>query len=54
MDGIASPGCRPAKARSKGHRSLADRHKTLAMTMIYARIAGRTVADEYIAVTEKS
>lgn len=28
-------------------------HKTLAMTMIYARIADRTVADEYFAVTEK-
>ena len=28
-------------------------HKMLAMTMIYARIADRTVADEYFAVTEK-
>jgi integrase/recombinase XerD len=28
-------------------------HKTLAMTMIYARIADRTVADEYFSVTEK-
>jgi integrase/recombinase XerD len=28
-------------------------HKTLAMTMIYARIADRTVANEYFAVTEK-
>ena len=28
-------------------------HKTLAMTMIYARIADRTVAEEYFAVTEK-
>jgi integrase/recombinase XerD len=28
-------------------------HKTLAMTMVYARIADRTVADEYFAVTEK-
>jgi len=28
-------------------------HKTLAMTMIYARIADRTVADQYFAVTEK-
>ena len=28
-------------------------HKTLAMTKIYARIADRTVADEYFAVTEK-
>ena len=28
-------------------------HKTLAMTNIYARIANRTVADEYFAVTEK-
>jgi integrase/recombinase XerD len=28
-------------------------HKTLAMTMIYARIADKTVADEYFAVTEK-
>ena len=29
------------------------KHKTLAMTKIYARIADRTVADEYFAVTEK-
>jgi integrase/recombinase XerD len=29
------------------------KHKTLAMTMIYARIADKTVADEYFAVTEK-
>jgi hypothetical protein len=28
-------------------------HKTLAMTMIYARIADKTVADEYFAITEK-
>ena len=28
-------------------------HRTLAMTMVYARIADRTVADEYFAVTEK-
>ncbi len=28
-------------------------HRTLAMTMVYARIADRTVADEYVAVTEK-
>ena len=28
-------------------------HKTLAMTMIYARIADKTVADEYFAVTDK-
>lgn len=28
-------------------------HKTLAMTMIYARIADKTVADEYFNVTEK-
>lgn len=28
-------------------------HKSLAMTMVYARIADRTVADEYFAVTEK-
>jgi integrase/recombinase XerD len=28
-------------------------HKTLAMTMIYARIADKTVADEYFSVTEK-
>ena len=28
-------------------------HKTLAMTMVYARIADKTVADEYFAVTEK-
>jgi integrase/recombinase XerD len=28
-------------------------HKTLAMTMIYARIADKTVADEYFAVAEK-
>jgi integrase/recombinase XerD len=28
-------------------------HKTLAMTMVYARIADRTVAEEYFAVTEK-
>jgi hypothetical protein len=28
-------------------------HKTLAMTMIYARIADKTVADEYFKVTEK-
>ncbi|MDP8970127.1 MAG: tyrosine-type recombinase/integrase [Actinomycetota bacterium] len=28
-------------------------HKTLAMTMVYARIADRTVADEYFAVSEK-
>ena len=28
-------------------------HKTLAMTMLYARIADKTVADEYFAVTEK-
>ena len=28
-------------------------HKTLAMTMVYARIADRTVANEYFAVTEK-
>jgi integrase/recombinase XerD len=28
-------------------------HKTLAMTMIYARIADATVAEEYFAVTEK-
>jgi integrase/recombinase XerD len=28
-------------------------HKTLAMVMIYARIADKTVADEYFAVTEK-
>jgi integrase/recombinase XerD len=28
-------------------------HKTLAMTMVYARIADRTVADQYFAVTEK-
>ncbi len=28
-------------------------HKTLAMTMVYARIADQTVADEYFAVTEK-
>lgn len=28
-------------------------HKTLAMTMIYARIADRTVAEQYFAVTEK-
>lgn len=28
-------------------------HKTLAMTMVYARIANKTVADEYFAVTEK-
>lgn len=28
-------------------------HKTLAMTMVYARIADKTVADEYFPVTEK-
>ena len=28
-------------------------HKTLAMTMVYARIAEKTVAEEYFAVTEK-
>jgi site-specific recombinase XerD len=28
-------------------------HKTLAMTMVYGRIADKTVADEYFAVTEK-
>ena len=28
-------------------------HKTLAMTIIYARIADKTVADEYFAVTDK-
>ena len=28
-------------------------HKTLAMTMVYARIADKTVANEYFAVTEK-
>jgi len=28
-------------------------HKTLAMTMVYARIADKTVADEYFKVTEK-
>ncbi|MFH5227329.1 tyrosine-type recombinase/integrase [Antrihabitans spumae] len=28
-------------------------HKSLAMTLVYARIADRTVADEYFAVTEK-
>jgi integrase/recombinase XerD len=28
-------------------------HKTLAMTMVYARIADNTVAEEYFAVTEK-
>ena len=28
-------------------------HKTLAMTMIYARIADRTVAEQYFSVTEK-
>ena len=28
-------------------------HKTLTMTMVYARIADRTVADEYFAVTDK-
>ena len=28
-------------------------HKTLSMTMVYARIADRTVADEYFAVTAK-
>jgi integrase len=28
-------------------------HKSLAMTMVYARIADRTVADEYFAVSEK-
>ena len=28
-------------------------HKTLAMTTVYARIADKTVADEYIKVTEK-
>lgn len=28
-------------------------HRTMAMTMVYARIADRTVADEYFAVTEK-
>jgi integrase/recombinase XerD len=28
-------------------------HRTLAMTMIYARIADKTVAEEYFAVTEK-
>ena len=28
-------------------------HKTLAMTMIYARIADKTVAEEYFKVTEK-
>jgi integrase/recombinase XerD len=28
-------------------------HKTLAMTMVYARIADKTVAEEYFAVTEK-
>ena len=28
-------------------------HKTLAMTLVYARIADRTVADEYFAVSEK-
>jgi len=29
------------------------KHRSLAMTMVYARIADRTVADEYFAVTEK-
>lgn len=28
-------------------------HRSLRMTMVYARIADRTVADEYFAVTEK-
>jgi integrase len=28
-------------------------HKTMSMTMVYARMADRTVADEYFAVTEK-
>lgn len=28
-------------------------HRTMAMTMVYARIADRTVADEYFAVSEK-
>lgn len=28
-------------------------HKTLAMTLVYARIADRTVADEYFSVSEK-
>ena len=29
------------------------KHKSLSMTLVYARIADRTVADEYFAVTEK-
>ena len=28
-------------------------HKTMTMAMVYARIADRTVADEYFAVTKK-
>jgi site-specific recombinase XerD len=28
-------------------------HRTMTMTMIYAKIADRTVADEYFAVSEK-
>jgi len=28
-------------------------HRTMTMTMVYARIAGRTVADEYFSVSEK-
>jgi integrase/recombinase XerD len=42
--------------RLRGVAASADghiKHKTLAMTMIYARIADKTVADEYFAVTEK-
>ena len=55
---------RPPTATYAGHPGREPRHepgrdrrtartKTLAMTMIYARIADKTVADEYFAVTEK-
>ena len=41
------------RRREREGRSTDARHKTLAITKIYARIADRTVADEYFTVTKK-
>jgi len=46
-----NPGDQPRHEPGRDRRAAG--HKTLAMTMIYARIADRTVAEEYFAVSAK-
>jgi hypothetical protein len=48
---IGDPGLKASRSPTCDHLHI--KHKTLAMTMVYARIADKTVAEEYFNVTEK-